>query len=178
MKPLLVGESPSRSGDRYWMFPLSGAVAQALCQMAWIPPQPDYGSRYGRWTWALYDRFDCVNVVERYPYGGWPREEAASTLERVLENASSDYEVVVLLGRRAQQAYVDAHVPAESVVDGLGFYEWVIDPTSPTGRREVVALPHPSGLNRVYNDPSARRRAGVILNEAIEKARCLEETRL
>jgi len=177
MKALLVGECPSRSGDRYWEFPLSGAVAQTLCLMAGIPPEPE-GSRYGRWTWALYDAFDCVNVVERHPSGGWPRQEAATTLERTLENASSDYEVVVLLGRKAQQAYVDAHEPATSPLDGADFYEWVVDTLSPTGRREVVVLPHPSALNCIYNEISARRRSGVILNEAIEKARRLEETRL
>jgi hypothetical protein len=39
-KPLLIGEAPSRSGDRYWMFQLSGAVAQTLCELAGIPPHP------------------------------------------------------------------------------------------------------------------------------------------
>jgi hypothetical protein len=65
-KPLLIGEAPSKSGDRYWMFPLSGAVAQTLCEMAGISPQPG-GSRYGRWTWALYDHFECENLIERWP---------------------------------------------------------------------------------------------------------------
>jgi hypothetical protein len=41
MLPLLVGEQPSRTGDRFHEFPLSGAVAQTLCQMAGIPPDSE-----------------------------------------------------------------------------------------------------------------------------------------
>lgn len=177
MNPLLVGESPSRSGDRYWRFPLSGAVAQTLCQFAGIPPQKG-GSRYGRWTWALYDVFDCVNAVERYPVGPWPSQEAAEHLREAMQEASEPYEVVVLLGRRAQQAYVDMQAPALTPVEDAGFYRWVVDGESPTGRRHVIVLPHPSALNRVYNSAAARQKAGRYLREAITKAVELHETRL
>jgi hypothetical protein len=172
VKPLLVGEMPSRSGDRYWEFPLSGAVAQAMCQMAGIPPQSE-GSRYGRWTWALYDRFDCGNAIERYQ--AWDVTAGASCLR---EGIQGDHEVVVLLGRRPQEAYVAMTEPAESPVDGADFYEWVVDPNSPTGRREVVVIPHPSSLNRMYNSDGNRRRAGEVLREAMDKAREMEETKL
>lgn len=180
MKPLLVGESPSRSGDRYWQFPLSGAVAQTLCQFAGIPPQSE-GSRYGKWTWALYEHFDCVNVVERYPGGGWTSDvarRAAVHLREVMQEASEPYEVVVLLGRHAQQAYVDMQTPALTPVEDVDFYRWVIGNESPTGRRHVIVLPHPSALNRTYNDGSARQKAGRYLREAIVKAAELYETRL
>ena len=163
---------PSRSGDRYHQFPLSGAVAQTLCQMAGIAPQPE-GTRYGRWTWALYEAFDCVNAIERH--GPWVIADAAAHLRDELE---TEREVVVLLGRRAQEAYAQTQAPAYSVVEDLDFYEWVVDEASPTARREVCVLPHPSGLNRVYNDPAARRVAGRILHEAIEKGQQLHETRL
>lgn len=46
--PLLIGENPSKSGDRYHDFPLSGAVAERLCGLAGIPPDLP-GTRYGRW---------------------------------------------------------------------------------------------------------------------------------
>jgi uracil-DNA glycosylase len=169
---LLVGEQPSRTGDRYHHFPLSGAVAQAMCQMAGIPPQEE-GSRYGRWTWALYDHFDCVNIIDRYRT--WDSREAAEQVARVIED---EREVVVLLGRRAQRAYVDSQAPGESVIDEADWYEWRVDPSSPTGRREVVVLPHPSGLNRLYNAELHRRRAGAELKAAMEKAKQMEETRL
>lgn len=175
MLPLLVGESPSRSGDRYHHFPLSGAVAQTLCTLAGIPPL-EGESRYGQWTWALYDKFDCVNTLDRYPRtGGWPRDLAARSMAGLIE---PEREVVVLLGRRAQTAYDDARAPAAPLLLGREMSEWVTDKASPTGRREVVCLPHPSGLNRQLNDASVRLRMGQVLREATEKASALEETRL
>jgi hypothetical protein len=172
VKPLLVGEQPSRSGDHYWEFPLSGAVAQTLCRMAGIPPRPNE-SRYGRWTWALYYRFHCINLIERYR--PW---DAALAVEGLRDGIGAEDEVVVLLGRKAQQAYVDMQVPGESVLDGLDFYEWVVDPASPTGRREVLVLPHPSALNIIYKERGIRSKAGRLLKEAIEKAKQMHETRL
>lgn len=172
MKPLLIGEMPSRSGDRYWMFPLSGAVAQALCQMADIPPQSD-GSRYGKWTWALYEHFDCINAIERFQK--WNERHAANRLRAEIE---PDREVVILLGRLAQDAYVRMQHPATSMLDRLDFFKWVADPNSPTGRRQVIVLPHPSSLNRVYHEDRDRRRAGCALRRAIEDAARMYETRL
>jgi uracil-DNA glycosylase len=172
MNPLLVGEQPSRTGDRYHHFPLSGAVAQTLCQMAGIPPEEE-GSRYGRWTWALYDVFDCVNVISRHK--PWDAHEAAAAMAGLLE---PEREVVVLLGRRAQQAYVDMQAPGASALNGVDWLRWVVDEVSPTGRREVVVVPHPSGLNRMYNSDVMRRRAGETLRFAVERARQLHETRL
>lgn len=64
-RAILLGEAPSKRGDAYHHFPLSGPPARVLCQLAGIPPQED-GSTYGRWTWALYDHFRCRNLFERY----------------------------------------------------------------------------------------------------------------
>lgn len=173
MKALLVGEMPSRSGDRYHMFPLSGMVAQTMCQMAGIPPQEE-GSRYGRWTWALYENFGCVNAVERH--GKWESAVAAERLREVIE---PDREVVVLLGRRAQTAYMRMYEPASSLIAKLPYWHWRLDMLSDTGRRQVVVVPHPSTRNRLYNDHSdPRLKTGQVLREAIEKAIQLEETRL
>jgi uracil-DNA glycosylase len=173
MRPLLVGEQPSRTGDRYWEFPLSGAVAQALCQMAEIPPEPE-GTRYGRWTWALYERFDCINIIERYE--PWDAAKAATSLD--FASGIAESEVFVLLGRRAQQAYVDMQAPGESVLDGADWFEWKVDPSSPTGRREVVVIPHPSARNQTYLADRMKVRSGEVLRAAIEKAKQMEETRL
>lgn len=174
MKPLLVGESPSRSGDKYHAFPLSGAVAQTMCQMAGIPPEPD-GTRYGKWTWALYEHFDTINAIERFPRHGFLIAEAAARLREEIE---SEREVVVLLGRKVQHAYADMTAPAESLVEYVPFFHWIVDQNSPTARRQVVVMPHPSALNRMYNFPAERRKAGKVLNEAIAKAKLLHESRL
>lgn len=172
MKPLLVGEMPSRSGDRYHMFPLSGAVAQAMCQMAGIPPQEE-GTRYGRWTWALYDNFDCVNSIERH--GKWDSTVAGERLRGLIE---PEREVVVLLGRRAQTAYVRMCEPAPSLISRLPYWHWRLDMASDTGRRQVAVVPHPSSRNLIYNHSDPRVKTGEVLRAAIEKAKQLEETLL
>lgn len=170
MKPLIVGEMPSRSADRYWEFPLSGAVSQTLCQMAGISSQ-DGRSRYGKWMWALYGRFDCINALDRYQ--SWDPMKASLELREKIE---SEREVVVLLGPRAQVAYCSIVQPASTEITLLPYFEWGVDTLAPTARREVAVIPHLS--SRLYEDPAFGRRAGKVLNEAIEKAAQLHETRL
>lgn len=154
--PVLVGEGPSRTGDRYHHFPLSGRPARVLCTLAGISPQ-DEGSTYGRWTWALYERFVCVNVFERYAQATpWSVQRAR---ERAFEiNASGEVlssRVVVCLGRRVAAAFG---------IDDIPFYHWA--PVESDGI-SFVSIPHPSGLNRVLNDLDQRVRAGEVLREAM-----------
>lgn len=173
MKPLLIGEMPSRTGDRYWEFPLSGVVARTLCRMADIPPEPA-STGLGQWTWALYEHFDTINAIERH--GPWDSAVAARRLAEEIESAR---EVVVLLGRRPQSAYCSMQQPVRNVLLAkLDFYQWRTDLCAPTSRREVVVIPHPSALNRLYEEPRERERAGKVLRQAIEKAAALHETRL
>lgn len=160
--PLLLGEAPSRGGDRYWMFPLSGRPARVLCTLAEIPPQ-DEGSTYGRWTWALYERFECRNLFERYaqaePWSVVRAREAAGPIAVALEGGR----IVVCLGRRVHAAVCSAL----DLGPPLDPHEWVT--VAPTGA-SVVAVPHPSGLNRVLNDPAEREALGATLRRALELA--------
>jgi uracil-DNA glycosylase len=177
-RPLLIGEAPSRTGDRFHAFPLSGAVAQTLCGLAGIPPQ-DEGSRYGRWTWALYERFECRNVFARYRSATpWDAARAAETLRQA--SRELDGRVVVCLGRRPQKALHDA-----LDVGGSGppdYYVWERistrqgpDVTMPGGWRHgvlvaTVAIPHPSALNRRLHEVDERERSGSALRAALELA--------
>lgn len=166
--PILLGEAPSKSGDRYHMFPLSGAVAQTLCTLAGIPPQEE-GSRYGRWTWALYEHFDCGNLIERWPGAqgsgsAFPLDVARPLAIKTLEQFQQ--RVVVVLGSRLAGLF------------SVNFYEWsdhaVVTRPHPGGllrcECQIIAIPHPSGLNRTLNDPSQRQRAGDALKEAMRRA--------
>jgi hypothetical protein len=161
--PVLLGEAPSKSGDRYWEFPLSGAVAQSLCAMAGIPPMAG-GSRYGRWTWALYERFDCVNLIERWPGAqgqgsAFPLDVACEAL--VERTPEIDGKVVVMLGARLPKVICPQLSP-------FYFYDWHNVTLPRSGAcTTICSIPHPSGLNRMYNGPVERKRAGVILQQAI-----------
>lgn len=171
--PILLGEAPSKSGDKYHMFPLSGAVAETLCKLAGIPPLAGE-SRYGQWTWALYDHFECENLIERWP--GAQGRGAAFPLDvaRPLAFAKAEHEmearVVVLLGARLRDLF---EVPI--------FYEWqtyvqVWEEDRKRGFRSecmVAAIPHPSGLNRMLNGGAEREKAGQVLRDAMTRATML-----
>lgn len=163
---MLLGEAPSRAGDRFHMFPLSGRPARVLCELAGIPPISD-GTTYGRWTWALYDRFDCTNVFERYAEATpWSAPRAAQALRDRVEVFYC--RTVVCLGRRPQKALYDAFRAGSppdfhevgSIAGGRGVLLGL----------DVVAIPHPSGLNRALNDPAERDRCGETLRAALEGA--------
>jgi hypothetical protein len=167
MKPLLIGDMPTRSTDRYWETPLSGRAAQAMCQIAGFPPELVDG-HFEPWTEALYKRFDCVNAIERYEK--WSLEKATERLKDLIE---PERETVVLIGPRVREAYCAMTYPAESNVSSYSDYIWVLDELSPSSRRGVVVISHP----RVVAD-NQRWKIGLVLREAIENSKKLEETAL
>jgi uracil-DNA glycosylase len=164
MRPVILGEAPSKSGDRYWQFPLSGAVGQRLCEWAGLEPEAG-GSRYGRYYWPLNEAFELRNLLERYP---GPQGRGAALPMGLARSAWEELEpalagrVLVVLGSRLRE------------VVGIDptFYEWNLidrkDPGCPRGFVRACAIPHPSGLNRAYNAEEARARASATLREALD----------
>lgn len=153
-RPLMLGESPSKSGDRYWQFPLSGAVARTMCRAAgWDPDGP--ASRLGSWTWALYARFECRNVFERHRHATpWSAPRARARWEEIVQDESLAWPVVVCLGRRVQAAVLGHNETP--------YHEW----THNVFGVGFVTIPHPSGLNRLLNDPAERAMLGQTLRFA------------
>lgn len=175
--PLLLGEAPSKSGDRYWMCPLSGDVGVRLCTWAGIEPLPPQRglSRYGQHYYALVDHFECRNLLRRYPGpqgrgAAFPMELAYPAVGRTLPDL--DGRVVVMLGVRLPRAFLAPPAP---------MFEWrthsiTVDPDeqgAPEGSRgrtftwRYAVIPHPSGLNRAYNDPDNIAKAQRVLREAL-----------
>lgn len=154
-RPWIVGESPSRTGDRYHRFPLSGAPAKVLCTCAGFPPEGE-ASDLGSWTWALYDRFVTANVFKRYADAmPWSAAEARGrALHLAIKMYDAEAPAVVLLGKRVAAAF--GHV--------LPFFEW--DEGRPI--RQVV-VPHPSGRNLLLNDARTRDAIGATLREAVAR---------
>jgi len=164
--PLLLGEAPSKSGDRYWQFPLSGAVGERLCRVAGIEPQ-ESGTRYGRWYWSLVEHFECRNLMERYPGplgkgAAFPAGQALAALQELLPEIRG--RVVVVLGARLGSMF--------GIYPGPGFYEWhkVMHLSGERVDLMVASIPHPSGLNHLYNDPATYERGRAVLQEAMRRA--------
>jgi uracil-DNA glycosylase len=167
LKPLILGEAPSKSGDSYWQFPLSGEAGRRLHEMAGLRTQPG-GSTYGQYYWPLQREFDLANIIERYPGPGrgsgaaFPRNQAKAGLFRLItEGELPAGRVVVCLGRRVLKLLVPGELP---------FYTWV----KINNGLVLAGIPHPSGLTRSYNDKREWDAAGRTLRGAIQRAKRYE----
>jgi uracil-DNA glycosylase len=94
------------------------------------------------------------SYAEAYP---WSAPRARKRWYDILLAEPAKKLVVVCLGNRAAGA-----VP---VLTDRSWGEWVYTP----GLLSFVAVPHPSGLNRLYNDPSMRALTGRVLRQALEE---------
>jgi uracil-DNA glycosylase len=159
MRPLLLGESPSPGGDP--TLPFGGRIADRLSSvMGWeYDPYDEYPTPYDR----LRYYFDTLNVIEQAEDADpWSNAFASRRWTRWLKGQArlrAVPTVVVACGRRAARAI------------GAGdrdYYEW---PSSWTGQLyESVVIPHPSGRNRLWNDPVTGERVRVALSEALRRA--------
>lgn len=136
MKPILVGQAPSRGADD--VPPFGGRSGKRIAAMA--------GVDHAR----LLDVFDAVNLLERWPGPRgkgdlFPLREArrrAAILTSMLTGRT-----VVLVGQGVARAFGQDSTPLSRLSGGLcGF-----------------VVPHPSGLNRWYNDASNVSAASAML---------------
>jgi uracil-DNA glycosylase len=150
MKPLLLGEAPNfRIDDGR---PLAGRIATRLTRtLGWLEGDPHD---------RLIERFDVRNAVDDPAYTDpWDAPYASRSWYRYAE-ARDDRFVVVALGRRAAAAVGRDDVP---------FYTWV-----PSSGYDSVAVPHPSGLSRIWNDASTPVRVRETLHEALVRSSSYE----
>lgn len=168
-RPVLVGLSPA-DGSEDWPALMGGLSCSRLA-----------GFAGRRWTWIVSE-FERRNVraAPGGAFGGSPRRWDLRG------------RVVVLLGREAQEAvgavgdWYRWHLHADAAT-GLAPNPATVEPEIlhdtwheetlrdlaadlARGYTVVAAIPHPSGLNRVYNEVGQRNRAGRVLREAVDLA--------
>lgn len=142
MRPTLVGEAPAPRRNRA---ALDGPAGDRLARHAGMADRDE-----------LLGSFDAVNLLGRWPGcagkgSAWDAARARRAARRKPLRG-----VCVLLGGRVAAAYG---------LDGLGWGWWLRTP-----RALVCVVPHPSGVNRLYNDPPMRELAGRVLAEALALA--------
>lgn len=93
--------------------------------------------------------FDRVNLC----VGKWSLPLAREAALRIAESRST-FDHVVLCGSKVCAAFGEVFAP----------FTWRhARKPSGLGNFPVVVLPHPSGLNRIWNDPESVRRARQVL---------------
>lgn len=137
MRPLLIGEAPARTTPAGW--------------------PPFYGAqRSGRILWELGFRVarapdrpgnvDAINLLDEWPGRRWPKEIARDAADRMMKTATLvEREHVVLVGRNVAEAFG---------VTTLDWFEWIESESF-----RLTVMPHPSPLNRWWNDERNRIRA-------------------
>lgn len=136
MKPLLVGEAPSRTSDP--AVPFSGRSGDRLRELLGRP---------------LEDAFEIRNLLAEWPGAAakgsaWDRGAAR---ERAVEITRLDWyrgRLLVAVGRRVARAFA---LPALPYLEVVG------------EKYPAAVLPHPSGVDRWFNDPQNVEAARAFL---------------
>jgi uracil-DNA glycosylase len=135
-KPVIIGEAPGRDSLRDTpSFALMGSTGRNLCAIA-------------GWDWDEYlRRTERVNLFVDPIVGKWSPETARRAAHDLLPLFRGRR--VIVLGRKVAAAFG---------LDSAGNYSWM----DFAGGR-VMLVPHPSGRNRMWNDPLERAAAGDSL---------------
>lgn len=141
LKPMFVGEAPSKSTARYGGHALTGETGRRLAEWS--------GLSAAEFRAAV----ECRNVYTTLPER-WAHVRAAE-FARVLWSAPETQRapLVVLLGARVARAF--------------GFTHAVHFEVYQTGGPAVAVIPHPSGLNRFWNDQTNIARAETFLRRVL-----------
>lgn len=152
VRPLLLGEAPGPSAPEHFV-PLDGRGGDRLAQCA------------GMDRAELLDGFATANLLARWPGPAGKGSAWDAATARYAARAFELPEVTVLLGRRVCGAFAAAHTWLRGPAMAWG--EWRFGPDDIA----VTVVPHPSGINRLYNDPAVREQVGVALREALTRPR-------
>lgn len=149
---LVLGEAPSRRTDGGP--PLSGACGDFLAELV--------GS-------DLRDAFDVENLLDEWPgpakHGKGSSFPMAIARRRVRDplfvEKVARYDRVIVLGRRVWRAL--------GLPNDTPWLGWAIPTRGFFAGIEFSLLPHPSRVNRVWNDRKFRERAAKALRELREE---------
>lgn len=149
-RPLvIVGEAPAGAGTEV-LPALEGLVGRRLAKMMGVSDEVYFANTIRK------------NIFETPDEGKpWEHHEAYVRALRMM-GAMPVNARIVLLGKKVATAFKVVNLPE---------YEWHSAVRIWSGDTLWLAhIPHPSGLNRKYNDPADRERASAFLREAIRAA--------
>lgn len=140
-RPLLIGQAPSRDSDP--ARPFSGRSGRFLERLAGLPEG------------GLAVAFELANLVDRWP-GASPRGKGDRFPKNLARLAADRFDLrgrtVVFAGLAVARAFGFAKPP-------VGF--------APHRGGLCVVIPHPSGVNLWWNDPTNRALAADVLRSLV-----------
>ena len=146
VKPLIVGEAPSK--NEATPRPIEGCVGKRLAACCNMPLA------------CFLDHFDRVNLLsvrQDTKEKGFEFDlRSAKVAAEVMKQNFKEGQVVLFLGRRVAEVFgVHNHYFALNIV----------------GEAQVYIIPHPSGVNRWWNEDANKDRAFVFMQTIVELTR-------
>lgn len=137
----MIGQAPSRTGDP--SRPCAGRSFERFARAA--------GAESRREVLAFFAHFERTNVLDVYPGGdgkgdAFPLREARAAADAM--RPGLDGRAVVLVGKATARAFR---------IRGPECFDWLTEEPAPGSC--AVVVPHPSGVNRWWNETENRDRA-------------------
>ena len=146
MKPVIIGQMPSCHEDEGIALPVrSGSSGHRLCQLMEVNET------------TLRRDFVLMNVSARYDPDGFSPEYHKTEVKNFLPLLSG--RKVIMLGPAVAAAFGISR-------DEYSFGEWFDHAEE---HMLICVIPHPSGLNRLYNDPEMQRIVSSLLKALWEE---------
>eukprot|EP01060_Flectonema_neradi_P013346 TRINITY_DN20104_c0_g1_i1.p1 TRINITY_DN20104_c0_g1~~TRINITY_DN20104_c0_g1_i1.p1 ORF type:complete len:196 (+),score=26.02 TRINITY_DN20104_c0_g1_i1:89-676(+) len=149
-KGLIVGQAPgANNGKKY---PLKGDGEKRLARLC--------GYRNSAELWRNFDRVNLLSEFPgRQPHGGGDHFPAKPAREAAARIALAGRPVVFLLGRGVAKAFGLS----------LGLLQ---------RKRNIIVLPHPSGVNHFWNEASATALVAIAVRKTLRATRLLPASEL
>lgn len=147
MKPLIVGEAPGKNGNP--LMPIEGRVGQRLADCC------------GLTLVEFLSTFDRVNLLQVQPQdsgkGATFNVKEAGRAARELERTFATRQTVLLLGKRVAAAFRISNVP---------YFDCFL-----VNHAKAYVVPHPSGVNRWWNDPENELQMMRFMQRLVKEMR-------
>ena len=148
MKPLIVGEAPSKNQSPEQ--PIEGRIGLRLAVCAGMT-LPEF--------LTFFERVNLLHVRQDTAAHGFQFDEQAAALEAEKFRATFTSErIIILLGQRVAKAFgitpTDCYFVQHSI-----------------GAADVRVLPHPSGINRWWNSKENLDHATLFMQNIVRRVR-------
>ena len=152
---LLVGQAPSKKVTPALDASTPGSASFRLLALMGIT-RDEYMERFAR-----------VNLLDYWPGSingsgsgdKFPKKEAQDSARRILAQFQYPWKILCV-GQRVGECFIHK--------SRLTYYEWMLCPSNyPPAVRDVAVIPHTSGLNRYWNDPSNVKLAEKFLRNKL-----------